>query len=150
MYGLVEKGDGSFHAPDYSSYIDDTYGQLRIEEKLENQFDLHQYRQEKGSGFDDPEDNVRGHCEGCCHDTLVCHDICWLIRRQRRCNLPFACPGGYMILFCFFSLFSRYMFWSDWVRHFSSESSMPFRVAMPNEMLSCQLPIWNCVSACFI
>lgn len=55
LYGLVEKGDGSSHASDYSSYIDDTYGQLCIEEGLGNKFDLYQYRQEKGSRLDDPE-----------------------------------------------------------------------------------------------
>ncbi len=52
LYGLVEKGDGNFHAPDYFSYIEDTYGQLCIEERMGNKFDLHQYRQEKGSRLD--------------------------------------------------------------------------------------------------
>lgn len=55
LYGLVEKGDGNFYSPDYSSYIDDTYGQLCIEERIGDQFDLYQYRQEKGSKPDDPE-----------------------------------------------------------------------------------------------
>ena len=54
-YGLIEKGDGNSHASDYFSYIDDTYGQLYIEEELGNKFDLYQYRQEKGSRLDDPE-----------------------------------------------------------------------------------------------
>lgn len=54
-YGLVEKGDGNPYATDYFSYIDDTYGQLYIEEELGNKFDLYQYRQEKGSRLDDPE-----------------------------------------------------------------------------------------------
>ena len=53
LYGLVEKGDGNFHEPDYSSYIDDTYGQLCIEERLGSQFDLYQYRQEKGNKLED-------------------------------------------------------------------------------------------------
>jgi hypothetical protein len=55
LYGLIEKGDGNSHAPDYFSYIDDTYGQLYIEEGLGNKFDLYQYRQEKGSRLDDSE-----------------------------------------------------------------------------------------------
>lgn len=54
LYGLVEKGDGSFHSADYSTYVDDTYGQLCIEEKLESRFNLSQYRQEKGSRLDIP------------------------------------------------------------------------------------------------
>lgn len=54
-YGLVEKGDGSSYFPDYYYYIDDTYGQLCIEERLGNKFDLYQYRQEKGSRLDDTE-----------------------------------------------------------------------------------------------
>ncbi len=32
-YGLVERGDGNFLASDYFNYIDDTYGQLCIEER---------------------------------------------------------------------------------------------------------------------
>lgn len=28
MYGLVKTGDGNFHAPDYFSYVSDTYGQF--------------------------------------------------------------------------------------------------------------------------
>jgi len=55
LYGLVEKGDGNFHAPDYFSYIDDTYGQLCIKERLGNKFDLYQYRQEKGKRPGDSE-----------------------------------------------------------------------------------------------
>lgn len=54
LYGLIEKGDGNFQASDYSSYIDDTYGQLCIEERLDDPFDLHRYRQEKGSRLDEP------------------------------------------------------------------------------------------------
>ena len=54
LYGLVEKGDGNFYAPDYSSYLDDTYGQIRIEEGLGNSIDLYQYRQEKGSRLNEP------------------------------------------------------------------------------------------------
>lgn len=53
-YGLVENGDGNFHATDYFSYIDDTYGQLCIEESLDKKYDLSQYRQEKGSRLDEP------------------------------------------------------------------------------------------------
>lgn len=55
LYGLVEKGDGNSHVLDYFSYMDDTYGQLYIEEGLGNKFDLYQYRQEKGSRLDDSE-----------------------------------------------------------------------------------------------
>lgn len=55
LYGLAEKGDGNFHDPDYSSYIDDTYGQLCIEERLGGKYDLYQYRQEKGSRPGDSE-----------------------------------------------------------------------------------------------
>lgn len=54
-YGLVKIGDGNSHAADYSSYIDDTYGQLCIEERFGDKFDLYQYRQEKGSRLADPE-----------------------------------------------------------------------------------------------
>lgn len=28
LYGLVEKGDGNFNSLDYSTYVDDTYGQV--------------------------------------------------------------------------------------------------------------------------
>ncbi len=43
--------DGAFYHPDYYniSYIDDTYGQLCIEESLGDKYDLQQYRQEKGN-----------------------------------------------------------------------------------------------------
>lgn len=54
VYGLVEKWDGNPYISDYSNYIDDTYGQLCIEERLGNQFDLQKYRQEKGSRLDNP------------------------------------------------------------------------------------------------
>ncbi len=55
LYGLVEKGDGNFHASDYFNYIDDTYGQLCIEESFGDQFDMSSYRQEKGNRLDEPE-----------------------------------------------------------------------------------------------
>lgn len=54
LYGLVEKWDGNHNISDYSNYIDDTYGQLCIEERLGDQFNLQKYRQEKGSRLDDP------------------------------------------------------------------------------------------------
>ena len=54
LYGLVEKGDGNFHASDYFNYIDDTYGELCIEESFGDSFDLSPYRQEKGKRFDEP------------------------------------------------------------------------------------------------
>lgn len=53
-YGLIEKGDGDFVATDYYYYTDDTYGQLCIEERLDDKYDLSQYRQEKGSRLDSP------------------------------------------------------------------------------------------------
>ena len=58
LYGVSEKGDGNSHAPDYSSYIDDTYGQLCIEERLGDKFDLYKYRQEKASRFPNREDYI--------------------------------------------------------------------------------------------
>lgn len=45
--------DGNSCATDYYNYIDTNYGQLCIEERLGNQFDLSQYRQEKGVRYDD-------------------------------------------------------------------------------------------------
>lgn len=43
--------DGAFDHPDYynKDYIDDTYGQLCIEERLGDRYNLQQYRQEKGN-----------------------------------------------------------------------------------------------------
>lgn len=43
--------DGAFDHPDYynKDYIDDTYGQLCMEEILGDKFNLQQYRQEKGN-----------------------------------------------------------------------------------------------------
>lgn len=56
MYGWKEeKSYGSFRwtsEPRYCPYKDDTYGQIRIEEKLGSKFDLSQYRQEKGRRLD--------------------------------------------------------------------------------------------------
>lgn len=58
LYGVIEKGDGNAHAPDYFTYVDDTYGQLCIEERLGDKFDLYKYRQEKASRFLDREDYI--------------------------------------------------------------------------------------------
>lgn len=43
--------DGAFYHLDYynKDYIDDTYGQLCIEERIGDKYDLQQYRQEKGN-----------------------------------------------------------------------------------------------------
>lgn len=43
--------DGAFYHLDYynKAYIDDTYGQLCMEERLIDQYDLQKYRQEKGN-----------------------------------------------------------------------------------------------------
>lgn len=48
-YGTSEK-EGAFYHPDYYSfdYIDDTYGQICLEERLGDRFNLQKYRQEKG------------------------------------------------------------------------------------------------------
>ncbi len=51
LYGLSEKGSGNFHAPDYLSYVGDTYGQLCLEERLGDKYDLYKYRQERVSIF---------------------------------------------------------------------------------------------------
>lgn len=48
-YGLVKNGDGNSHAADYSAYYTDTYGQLCIEERLGDKFDLQKYRCVKNS-----------------------------------------------------------------------------------------------------
>ena len=48
-YGLVKSGDGNFHSADYSTYYTDDYGQLFIEERLGNTFDLQKYRCVKNS-----------------------------------------------------------------------------------------------------
>lgn len=48
-YGLVKTGDGNAHAPDYFTAVDDTYGQLRLEERLADTIDLRPYRLQKGS-----------------------------------------------------------------------------------------------------
>lgn len=58
LYGVVEKRDGNSHAPDYFTYVDDTYGQLCIEERLGDKFDLYKYRQEKVSRFPNREDYI--------------------------------------------------------------------------------------------
>ena len=58
LYGGRERGEGMFYAPDYYSYIDDTYGQLCIEEKLGDKYDLYKYRQDKVSRFPDGEDYI--------------------------------------------------------------------------------------------
>ncbi len=58
LYGEREKGDGVFYATDYLSYVDDTYGQLCIEEILGNKYDLHKYRQEKVNCFPDRKDYI--------------------------------------------------------------------------------------------
>lgn len=58
LFGLSEKGSGNFHAPDYSSYVNDTYGQLRLEERLGNKYDLYKYRQDKVSRFPDVMDYI--------------------------------------------------------------------------------------------
>ncbi len=58
LYGRSEKGEGLFYAPDYSTYVDDTYAQLCIEERLGDKFDLYKYRQEKASVFPNREDYI--------------------------------------------------------------------------------------------
>ncbi len=58
LYGVIEKGDGNSHAPDYFTYVDDTYGQLCIEERLGDKFDLYKYRQEKASCFPNGDDYI--------------------------------------------------------------------------------------------
>lgn len=49
--GLGKNGEGAFYHPDYynGDYIDDTYGQLCVEERLGDKFNLQQCRQEKGN-----------------------------------------------------------------------------------------------------
>lgn len=49
----VEGVDGAFYHLDYynKDYIDDTYGQLCMEERLGDKFNLQQYRQEKGNAL---------------------------------------------------------------------------------------------------
>ena len=58
--GSGKKLDGAFYHPDYynSDYIDDTYGQLCVEERLGDKFNLQQYRQEKGSVLPYQEDYI--------------------------------------------------------------------------------------------
>lgn len=58
IYGMVGKGDGNYNATDYYTYIADTYGQLRIEEDLENEFDLNKYRQQKDAKAPNQEDYI--------------------------------------------------------------------------------------------
>ena len=58
LCGLSERGSGNFHAPDYSSYVNDTYGQLCLEERLGDKYDLYKYRQDKVSRFPDGEDYI--------------------------------------------------------------------------------------------
>ncbi len=58
LYGGSEKGEGLFYAPDYSTYVDDTYAQLCIEERLGDKFDLYKYRQEKASCFPNGDDYI--------------------------------------------------------------------------------------------
>lgn len=58
-FGSHEK-EGAFYHLDYynGDYIDDTYGQLCIEERLGDKFDLYKYRQEKGSLIPYQEDYI--------------------------------------------------------------------------------------------
>ena len=58
IYGGREKGEGLPYHPDYYPYIDDTYGQLCIEEKLGDKYDLYKYRQDRVSRFPDGEDYI--------------------------------------------------------------------------------------------
>lgn len=48
----------NYNATDYYTYIADTYGQLRIEEDLENEFDLNKYRQQKDAKAPNQEDYI--------------------------------------------------------------------------------------------
>lgn len=57
-YGVIKKGDGNFNALDYFNYIGDTYGQICIEERLDDEFALHQYRQKKESELFEQKDYI--------------------------------------------------------------------------------------------
>lgn len=54
-YGLT-KNDGNFREPDYSTYHSETYGQLRIEECMPQEYELHKYRQDKNYGASSVQD----------------------------------------------------------------------------------------------
>ncbi len=62
-YGVREKLDGNYHAADYSSYSSDTYGQVCIEDCMDQELRLSYYRQIKNSKCPDVEDYVFV-CEG--------------------------------------------------------------------------------------
>ncbi len=55
-YGVIGKGAGNSHSPDYGSYRSDNYCQLRIDECMGKEFELQNYLQEKSNenpGVDD-------------------------------------------------------------------------------------------------
>ncbi len=58
LYGEYEKGDGLFYEQDYFTYVNDTYGQLCLEERLGDKYDLYKYRQDKVSRFPEVMDYI--------------------------------------------------------------------------------------------